>query len=359
MKIIAWYLPQFHEIEENNNWWGQGFTEWNNVKSAQPQFRRHEQPRIPLNNNYYNLLDEKTQIWQAELAQKYGIYGFCYYHYWSNGRLLLEKPAENMLANKKITIPFCFSWANHTWRRTWGTYSKEVLLEQEYGDREEWKAHFDYLLPFFKDERYIKDDNRPIFIIYQPRNIKNLHEMTELWNQLAKANGWKGICFISQDCRGDITKEKEMDHFSFNVEYQPDRAKQKLLRKPAYLIKRFLNQYCNYPVRALKVVFDYDRLWKIILKQKPMNEFAIPGAFVDWDNSPRYGKYGTMCIGMTPQKFEKYLSIQIKRAKTIYNSSYLFLFAWNEWGECGYLEPDEKNQYQILEAVKSATERNL
>jgi hypothetical protein len=357
MKIIAWYLPQFHEIEENDKWWGKGFTEWNNVKTAVPQFKGHEQPRVPLNNNYYNLLDAQTQVWQSDLAQKYGIYGFCYYHYWSKGKMLLEKPAENMLLNKDITIPFCFSWGNHTWRRTWGTYSKEVLWEQEYGDKEDWDAHFKYLLPFFSDERYIKEDNRPLFVIFQPENVHKLKKFTEYWNQLAIRHGWNGICFISQDTKCDVTKYKALENFTYNIEYQPNRAKFELLNKPSNLFKRLVYKL-NLPFAFLKITFDYDRLWNIILKQKPISEHAIPGAFVDWDNTPRYGKYGTVCLKMTPEKFEKYLSKQIWRAENVYKSQYIFLFAWNEWGECGYLEPDERNKYKYLEAVKNAVNRS-
>ena len=160
MKIIAFYLPQFHNIPENDEWWGDGFTEWVNVKKAKPLFDGHVQPKEPLNDNYYNLLDDNIKIWQAKIAKEYGVYGFCYYHYWFNGKLLLEKPMEQMLNNKKIDIPFCISWANEPWTKAW-VNEKKVLIPQSYGGVNEWKEHFDYLLPFFKDERYIKVHNKP------------------------------------------------------------------------------------------------------------------------------------------------------------------------------------------------------
>ena len=164
MKIIALYLPQFHEIPENNEWWGKGFTEWTNVKTAKPSFKGQYQPRIPLNNNYYNLTDVRAQEWQAKLAKEYGIYGFCYYHYWFEGKMLLEKPAEIMLKNLSVDMPFCFCWANHTWLRAWADKSNRTLIKQTYGTEEDWINHFNYLLPFFKDERYIKEDGKPIMV---------------------------------------------------------------------------------------------------------------------------------------------------------------------------------------------------
>ena len=145
MKIIAFYLPQFHCFPENDAWWGTGFTEWNNVRSAQPLFKNHNQPRVPLDNNYYDLTETENLRWQAHLAQKYGVYGFCYYHYWFNGKLLMEKPMEQMLSDKEIQLPFCICWANENWTKAWAKRSKEVLIAQNYENKEDWKKHFEYL----------------------------------------------------------------------------------------------------------------------------------------------------------------------------------------------------------------------
>ena len=149
MKIIAFYLPQFHCFPENDAWWGTGFTEWNNVRSAQPLFKNHNQPRVPLDNNYYDLTETENLRWQAHLAQKYGVYGFCYYHYWFNGKLLMEKPMEQMLSDKEIQLPFCICWANENWTKAWAKRSKEVLIAQNYENKEDWKKHFEYLEKFF------------------------------------------------------------------------------------------------------------------------------------------------------------------------------------------------------------------
>ena len=183
-KIIAFYLPQYHAIPENDQWWGKGFTEWTNVKKAKPLFEGHDQPRIPLNHNYYNLLDDNTKIWQANLAKKYGVYGFCYYHYWfKGGKKLLEKPAEQMLSNKSIDLPFCFCWANENWTRNWDGGNREIMVEQDYGNKDDWECHFQYLLQFFKDKRYITVDGKPLFIIYKPDLIIDIYEMVKYFRQ--------------------------------------------------------------------------------------------------------------------------------------------------------------------------------
>ena len=167
IKIISFYLPQFHVIPENDEWWGKGFTDWNNVRKGFVYLKGQEQPRVPLNDNYYDLTDIDTLRWQADLMAKYNVYGQCFYHYWFDGKLLLEKPSELLLENKDISIRFCFSWANEPWARTWDGKNHCVLMPQKYGGKKDWRKHFDYLLPFFKDERYIKENDCPMFIIFQ------------------------------------------------------------------------------------------------------------------------------------------------------------------------------------------------
>lgn len=373
MKIIAFYLPQFHNIPENDEWWGDGFTEWVNVKKAKPIFEGHNQPRVPLNNNYYNLLDDDVKIWQADLAKKYGIYGFCYYHYWFDGKLLLEKPMEQMLANSKIDIPFCICWANEPWTRAW-VGETETLIPQKYGNKKEWKAHFDYLLPFFKDNRYIYDEGKPLIIIYKPEIIECLNDMLDYWNELAKENGLSGLKFGYQSIGMDLVPKSQRNdsRFDFDIEFQPSYAFTKLnennhavLRKIKYKISNILEKYTGKTLRffgsgriqSLNRV-DYDKAWKTILNTMPESNKNVPGAFVDWDNTPRHGKRGRVYIGKSPEKFEAYLSEQIRRAKNIYHKDMVFMYAWNEWAEGGYLEPDEENGYSYLEAIKKALDEN-
>ena len=172
MKIISFYLPQFHSIPENDKWWGKGFTEWVNVKKAKPLFNGHNQPHIPLNYNYYNLLDKKTLEWQVNLANKYGVYGFCFYHYWFNGKKLLEKPVEDFLNRKELNIHFCLCWANESWTNTWANGNSKIIMEQKYGTKKDWKMHYEYLSTFFKDKRYISNNNKiPSPKIINPNNI--------------------------------------------------------------------------------------------------------------------------------------------------------------------------------------------
>ncbi len=370
MKIIAFYLPQFHDIPENDQWWGKGFTEWVNVKNAKPVYEGHEQPRVPLNKNYYNLLDDEVKVWQANLAKSYGIYGFCYYHYWFNGKLLLEKPMEQMLKNPKVDIPFCICWANEPWTRAW-VGEKKVLITQEYGEKREWIEHFNYLLPFFKDNRYIKNDNKPFVVIYRPEIIECLNEMLECWTRLARENGFQGIDFAYQNIAFDLEKNKDDHMFNYNIEFQPHYAfydlnenKHKVVRGLKRKLSNFLEKKFGFNLKFVgdgKLVenrVDYDLAWRAVLDRKPDSEKNIPGAFVGWDNTPRHGKKGRVYVGDTPEKFQKYLTVQIKRTREIYHKDMMFMYAWNEWAEGGYLEPDERYGYRNLEAIKNALEAN-
>lgn len=224
MKVIAFYLPQFHETPENNEWWGQGFTEWNNMKAAKPLFEGHNQPRIPLNNNYYNLLDEKTLEWQTKIAKEHGVYGFCCYHYWFGSKMLLEKPMEIYLKDKNCDLPFCFCWANETWTNAWAAETesdRKTLIKQEYGDKEEWERHFQYLLPFFKDERYIKEGNKPLFVIYRPQYITELSARLAYYNKRAQEEGFDGLVFVAQHVSFYAEKSVDKSMFKYQIEYQP------------------------------------------------------------------------------------------------------------------------------------------
>jgi len=363
MKILAFYLPQFHEIPENNEWWGEHYTEWKNLKTAKPSYKGQYQPRVPLNQNYYNLTDVKTLEWQAEIAKKYGVYGFVYYHYWFEEGMLLEKPAEIMLENKSVDMPFCFSWANHTWKREWASKSDKILREQTYGEREEWLKHFNYLLPFFKDERYIKMNGKPLFIIYNPRDFKEFPQMLKLWDEEARKNGLLGIEFIHQDSTYNHKKEELGEPYSYGIEFQMSKAVKKYVSESTkFKIERVLNRVADVlpflRCKATTMQYTYDDIWNIILKMEPIDDTWFPGAFVDWDNTPRRKNRGQVCTNVTPEKFKKYLSMQIKRARDVYHKDYLFMFAWNEWGESGYLEPDEKYGYKMLEAVHDALQEN-
>lgn len=362
MKIIAYYLPQYHTFPENDQWWGKGFTEWTNVKKALPIYPGHNQPRIPLNHNYYNLLNINTLKWQANLAKEYGIYGFCYYHYWFDNKILMNKPMEMLLEHKEINLPFCISWANEDWTRAWAQKNTEVLISQTYSDKKNWEKHFYYLLPFFKDDRYIKDEGKPIFIIYRPELIGPLRDMLEFWKELAKKNNLLGIKFLYQYVNYNHIGDKDGDLFDYGIEYQPAFVRKEQKKTLKLLFRKLKHELASKLKMQRKlsstIYFDYDDTWQRILQIHPRDQKMIPGAFVDWDNSPRHKEHGSITAGYSADKFEDYLSQQIWRAKNVYKMDYLFLFAWNEWGEGGYLEPDEDEKYARLEAVKNALQKN-
>ena len=370
MKIIAFYLPQFHEIPENNEWWGQGFTEWTNVKKAKPLFEGHNQPRVPLRDRYYNLLDDGVQQWQVDLANAYGVYGFCFYHYWFDGKMLLEKPVDRFLENKSLNTHYCLCWANEHWTNAWSGREAKVLIEQRYGGPREWLEHFRYFLPHFQDERYIKEHNKPLLVIYRPELIGCLNEMLEFWDAQAKEHGFDGMDFAYQHAGFTVAANRDESHFTYALEYHPNciQVFRDMRRHPG--LKRIKKTMLTFAENTLGINlreklknrsklahYDYDDLWQEILKLEPRHEKCVPGAFVDWDNTPRRGTRGFVVDGATPEKFEKYLTAQIRHARQDYHKDMIFVFSWNEWAEGGYLEPDTRNGYGYLEAVRRALEQ--
>lgn len=371
MKIIPLYLPQFHSIPENDEWWGKGFTEWVNVKSARPLFPGHNQPRVPLNNNYYDLSELDTLKWQCKIAREHGIYGFAMYHYWFNGHKLLEKPMEMLLAHPEIEINYMISWANHDWNDGWkATNSKpRTLIAHDFDDEDDWVNHFNYMLQFFKDPRYMKEDDMPLLIIYVPQLIGKLNKMLDLWNQLAKHEGIPGIKYIYQSAASAVDKSWDRSHFSYGIQFHPQYAqyvagnKLKLIKDTLFVkygrrIKKFLGITKGVGFRQLSVKkIDYDKDWEKILSLKPENSSILPSAMVDWDNTPRKKEAGWCYIGQSAEKFKKYFYQLLVKAQNDYHTDKVFVFAWNEWAEGGYLEPDKKNGYAYLEAIQDALYR--
>lgn len=361
VKVLVNYLPQFHQIPENDKWWGKGFTDWNAVQKAKPLFAGHNQPRVPLNKNYYSLDDPMSIKWQVDLSNKYNIYGFAIYHYWFNSKTkLLTTPAEILLKYKDLKTNFMFLWDNATWKRTWSNVKhandwapnydiererKEdsgILAELIYGDEKDWKIHFDYLLSFFKDERYIKIDNKPVFGFFQPHNdFSTITKMCEYWDMLAKDNGFSGIyCMSRENYQGDNLK--------YRFRYTP-------------LVPNNITEYCYYKAIDLKAkanhsirYYDYDRCWKEIIRDaERCDETTFLSGFVNFDDTPRRGQNGRVITGGTPQKFGNYFTKLLKISKR-QHKEFVFLTAWNEWAEGAYLEPDETNRYAYLEFLKQA-----
>ena len=347
MKILALNLPQFHEIEENNEWWGKGFTEWTNVKKAQPLYKGHVQPMVPL-EGYYDLSKVEAINQQAELARKYGVHGFVYFHYWYEGRKLLEKPCEILLNNSNIDINYCFCWANHSWTRAWDGKEHSVLLEQTYGGSEDWEKHIEYLLPFFKDERYIKHENKPVLFIYNSSVIPNVNQMVDSWRKRVKEEGFEGIYIVEYIS----TKCTEPHIFNSEAVYEDE---------PLYSLRfqtnPFQKAYRLWRKKIKKTEYqDYDVINHMMMKKTRTYEgrSIIQGCFPAWDNSPRRGTKGAMVVkGADAVKFEKYLRNILKCERQDTSKEYIVINAWNEWGEGAVLEPSQKDGYSYLEAVKT------
>lgn len=373
-KVYAMYLPQFHEIEENNRFWGKGFTDWVSVKNGESLFNNHVQPKVPLDNNYYDLSDPEVLRWQANLAKNNGIDGFCMYHYWfKDGKRVLETPSENLLKNRDIDIGFCFAWDNTSWVRSWSKINGNAwapsfdgkdeveespyLLELDYGGKDQWKQHFDYLLPFFKDERYFKINNKPVFVFFSTINRAILEEMGAYWKELAIEAGLDGLYLVSK-CDPIIRKHM----FDTEFIYQPITTGWQ--RKTAIInkIKSVFRISVNTAGDNGPYTYQYDRLWKKVLREynRKASSNLILGGFVNYDDTPRRGKRGRVVVGGTPEKFHGYFS-QLYDLCIKFNKPVVFVTAWNEWGEGAYLEPDDGSKYGYLQAidrvVKSHTER--
>lgn len=372
MKVIPVYLPQFHTIPENDEWWGKGFTEWVNVRGARPLFEGHNQPRVPLGDNYYDLSDVETLKWQCQLARKYGIYGFCMYHYWFNGHLLLEKPMEMLLAHPEIDINYCVSWANHDWTDGWKASNRapRVLIAHNFDDEQDWVAHFNYLLPFFRDPRYMKEGNKPLVVIYIPNLIRKLRKMLDLWTKMAREAGFDGLTYIYQSAASSFDKSWDHSLFDYGVEMNPGYANTYFkknrnwgffprLIKYSHEVKRLLGiRKSLMPQKTVKEVgrANYDETWENILRLRPAGDGPkmIPCAFTDWDNTPRHKERGFAYEGVSTEKFARYFERLVENTRKYYATDMIFVFAWNEWAEGGYLEPDEKYGYGFLEGIKKA-----
>lgn len=370
MKInfIPFYFPQLHSIPENDIWWGKGYTDWDRVKTSIPHSESHYQPRIPINKNYYDQSREGTQKWQAELALQYDIYGFNFYHYWFDGKLLLEKPLQNFKKSDH-QLKYCITWANETWTKRWEGKLNEILIMQNHlVDKKEWGKHFNYLLPFFKDERYITMDQKPVFCIYRPDIIKDVHQFIEFFQDQGIKNGLKGIYFIALKAY-EPKDLRIFNYFNAIMRFQPrdifgQKKKTNLLKKKMEAYLRALPEKYQIFLSGLalkfqsSVIYDYDEFWgklidtaqKDLLTDKPVYQ-SIP---VDWDNTPRYKEKSHYFINYSAGKFKHHLT----KLLNIFSNAgkkeiFIFVNAWNEWSEGAYLEPDERDSFKNLETLKT------
>ena len=374
VRIIALYLPQFHPIPENDEWWGKGFTEWTNVVKARPLFRGHYQPRLPADLGFYDLRLPEIREQQAALAKDAGIEGFCYYHYWfGNGKQLLERPFNEVLQSGSPDYPFCLCWANHDWtNKTWkkgsSLHQDSMIMKMEYS-MDDHRNHFYSLLPAFKDHRYIKVDGKPLFAVWAPRNIPEAKRFIDLWQRLARENGLEGLHIVGHtDNTGKALAGKKANYYSADMAmdyYQSvldlgfDAVISSGYRRAMGLaegrLRMMWKMLTTKTFAPSYTKMDYSRLMDHYYVAEDGEENVYPTLLPQWDRTPRAGRKAEILVDSTLEKFqhtmEKALELVASKAP---EHRLLFLKAWNEWGEGDYVEPDQKYGHGWLEAMKNA-----
>lgn len=354
INILAFYLPQFHPIPENDEWWGKGFTEWTNTAKAKPLFPGHYQPHLPADLGYYDLRRHEARQAQADLARAHGIGGFIYWHYWfGNGKRLLELPFNEVLKSRQPDFPFCLAWANQSWTGIWHGLNEKVLMQQTYPGVEDHIRHFHSLLEAFNDSRYIRIDNKPVFFIYMPAEFPNLSAFTALWNKLAVTNGFSGIYFIGVE---NLQWDYRRHGFDGSTVYMPGHY---LEIYQSNFFRGLKNSFKRHILKRFPLVVGYGDIVDHYRFEDFWNKDFIPCILPNWDNTPRSGRNGLVFHKSTPALFKKHLQSALRFAMENKHPMVL-IKSWNEWAEGNHLEPDQKWGNGYLEAVKeSLTEIHL
>lgn len=362
-RIIAYYLPQYHPFKENDEWWGKGFTEWTNVARALPLFKGHYQPKIPADLGFYDLRLPIVREQQAELAREAGVYGFCYWHYWfGDGKQLMADIFDDVLASGKPDFPFCLGWANHSWyAKNWNSNdaSKDhLLIEQTYPSEEDIRMHYEYVLKAFKDQRYIKQDGKPLFTIFAPHMLPKDYKLMELWNKWAKEDGFQdGVYFIASYTPKtmDETEGEQWIKKDFSAVI-PVRINKKYITNTQGHIKYTLKYYINRNLGqfTFQQKSNYsDIIQYLSYKNRDKEETVIPTLIPNFDHSPRSKKSGVIFHNSTPELFEKHCRYVFQNIKGKKNQL-VWLRSWNEWGEGNYMEPDLVFGHGYLDALRKA-----
>jgi hypothetical protein len=351
ISVVAFYLPQFHPIPENDEWWGKGFTEWTNVGRAKPLYRNHYQPHVPADLGYYDLRLPETRQVQANMAREYGIKAFCYWHYWfGNGKRLLDRPFNEVLESGKPDFPFCLGWANHSWeQKTWSTEKvNKLLIKQEYPGDEDYIQHFYTILEALKDNRYFRVDDKPFFLVWSPDEIPDNKRFLKLWKRLASENGIPDIHFAAFS-----TFKKNVSKF---LEYGYDTVVLDLLEESFFnrsVIKKVYYRFLRH-LFSIPKILDYTDYSDFYLKNYYLDPKVVPCIVPNFDHSPRSKDRGLILSNSTPENFGKLVRELISKIKgTDQEKKLLFIKSWNEWGEGNHLEPDLKYGKRHLEALKN------
>ena len=352
MRVIAYYLPQYHSIPENDAWWGKDFTEWQSVRAAQPLFPGHQQPVVPGELGYYNLLDPDIRERQAQLAREAGIEGFCYWHYWFGGKQLLEQPLQQVLQSGQPDFPFCIAWANESWyAKTWrddAHTQDRLLIEQTYSEEDD-RAHFEAILPMLRDKRYIQVDGKPLLVVYRPLDIPNGKAWVERWQKMAKSAGFNGLFLM-----GHVAYSQQVDAVmdvgfdAVNIVPMGD-AKRDIRSALRHLPNLF-----RYLRGKAPLVYDYMEAMRAFAAPVMRREEVIPTILPNWDHSPRSGMRAFILHHASPEKFKVHAEA-IRRIVAKKQNQLVMLKSWNEWSEGNYMEPDQRRGKQFIEVLGKVT----
>jgi lipopolysaccharide biosynthesis protein len=343
-RLIAFYLPQFHPVPENDEWWGKGFTEWTNVAKAKPLFRGHHQPHLPADLGFYDLRLPEVRDAQANLARAYGIDGFCYWHYWfGNGRRILERPFNEVIKSGKPDFPFCLGWANDTWTGIWHGAADKTLIKQCYPGPHDYEAHFYSVLEALHDKRYMSIHGKKIILIYNPHELPDAKVFTDQWRELAAKEGLNGLHFIAHDVKSDPQKYG----CDACVENAP------FIATPVRLAGRVKSAVDRLLNRKLPDIRLYSEFVKH-MNRTPLAADQYPLIIPNWDNTPRSGENGFVLYGSTPELFKDMLLQAIVKIEHVpdWENRIIFVKAWNEWAEGNHLEPDRQYGHAYLQVIR-------
>jgi hypothetical protein len=367
-RLIAFYLPQFHPIPENDRWWGRGFTEWTNVAKAKPLFPGHRQPRLPADLGFYDLRVPEVREAQAEMARSAGVEAFCYWHYWfGNGRRLIERPFEEVRDSGNPDFPFCLAWANQSWSGIWHGNPESELMRQEYPGPADEEAHFRWARKAFEDPRHLTVDGKPMFVIFKPHDLPSTGAFITHWRELAAKAGYPGLYFVAIGSRYepyiDPYRDPILAPFDAVTPLVPQDYLQSVARETGkFDIPRRIREL-NFGSRLNKLKskrwrrpsrIQFADVVAHALEDIPPGDRYLPCVLPGWDNTPRSGYLGVVYEGETPELFKTYLRKAVdKVANHPEQRRIVFLKAWNEWAEGNYVEPDSESGHSYLDAIRS------
>jgi lipopolysaccharide biosynthesis protein len=347
-RVIAFYLPQYHPIPENDEWWGRGFTEWTNVARAKPMFRGHYQPHVPADLGFYDLRVPETRQAQADMAREHGVEAFCYWHYWFAGRRIIERPFNEVLKSGEPDFPFCLGWANQSWSGIWHGNPDSILIEQTYPGIDDHVAHFEAILAAFQDPRYFRVEGRPLFYVFKPRAIPELRRFADLWKQLARRAGLPGLYLVGEESR-------PWDPIEWGFDAACDSGLPSLRGwEPWYRPIARLQWEC-WKWRGLPSIYDYGDLCEELIREQlgnPPDRRRHPCLIPNWDNTPRSGRNGRVLHGSSPELFRRQLRFALRLVADVpLERRIVFIKSWNEWAEGNHLEPDLRFGHGYLRVI--------